>query len=210
MIDLAASAPTEYTAERFKGLRQRGSTIAGKEFVECTFKNCDFHEAVFSACKFIECAFIHCDLSLAHVKACTLREVSFEDTKMLGVNWTEAATVKYVSFARCALNHSVFMGLDLRRTPLVECVAHEADFTEADLTEADCRRTDFTGSRFLRTNLTKADFRHATNYVISPSLNTLKKTKFSLPEAVGLLYALDITLDEPEDPVDDPSPQPVT
>ncbi len=198
-MDLTARTPAEYASQRFKALDHHGLTIAGKEFLECTFKACNFKEASFAQCKFIDCTFARCDLSLAHLKGCTFRETRFEDCKLVGVNWTDVAVLKFVEFRKCALNHSVFMGLDLRRVPIDECIAHEADFTEADLTEADCRRTDFLGTRFLRTNLTRADFRRATNYVIAPALNTLKKTKFSLPEAIGLLYALDITLDEPDD-----------
>jgi uncharacterized protein YjbI with pentapeptide repeats len=88
------------------------------------------------------------------------------------------------------------MGLDLRQAKLVRCTAREADFTESDLTGADCNGTDFSSSRFLRTNLTKANFTKASNYSIDPSLNTLKKTRFSLPEAISLLYSLDIILDD--------------
>jgi uncharacterized protein YjbI with pentapeptide repeats len=77
---------------------------------------------------------------------------------------------------------------------LRKCIAREASFEEADLTGADCQETDFSGSRFNLTNLTEADFRGAFNYTISPPDNTLKKTKFSLPEAMSLLHALDIVL----------------
>jgi fluoroquinolone resistance protein len=77
---------------------------------------------------------------------------------------------------------------------LRKCIAREVSFEEADLTKADCRGTDFSGSRFNHTNLTEADFTGALNYAISPSDNTLKKTRFSLPEAMSLLHALDIVL----------------
>ena len=72
----------------------------------------------------------------------------------------------------------------------------ESDFAEADLSLASCTGTDFADSRFLHTDLTEADFVGARNYAISPSLNVLKKTSFSLPEAVSLLYGLDIVLSE--------------
>ncbi len=55
---------------------------------------------------------------------------------------------------------------------------------------------DFAGARFSTTNLSKADFRGATNYSIRPDNNKLKKAKFSLPEATLLLYGLDIELEE--------------
>jgi uncharacterized protein YjbI with pentapeptide repeats len=68
------------------------------------------------------------------------------------------------------------------------------NFAETDLTEADCTRTDFSEGRFLHTNLTEADFTGAAHYAIDATTNTLSKTKFSLPEAMSLLYSLDIVL----------------
>jgi uncharacterized protein YjbI with pentapeptide repeats len=77
---------------------------------------------------------------------------------------------------------------------MVECVAKGVDFADADLSQADCGHTDFGESRFLHTDLTEADFVGATNYAIAPNLNVLKRTKFSLPEAMSLLYGLEIIL----------------
>jgi hypothetical protein len=48
-------------------------------------------------------------------------------------------------------------------------------------------------SRFLHTTLTGAS-----NYAIAANLNTLKGTKFSLPEAMNLLHSLDIVVTDPE------------
>ncbi len=110
---------------------------------------------------------------------------------------TKGVIAKPVDFKKCVLNHSTFMGLNLRNACLAGCIAHEVSFEEADLTHANCTDTDFTGSRFLHTDLTGADFTGATGYAISPSLNTLKKTKFSLPEAMSLLHGLDIILTDP-------------
>jgi len=42
--------------------------------------------------------------------------------------------------------------------------------------------------------LTEADLSKARNYLIDPGLNQLKKAKFSLPEAMSLLYNMDIIL----------------
>ena len=75
-----------------------------------------------------------------------------------------------------------------------KCTAKEVDFSEANLSEADCTFTDFTSSQFRHTDLSGADFRGASNYFIQPHLNTLKKTRFSLPEAMSLLYNLDIEI----------------
>jgi uncharacterized protein YjbI with pentapeptide repeats len=101
---------------------------------------------------------------------------------------------KPVDFVRCALNHSTFVGLNLKNILLIKCIAQDVSFEDADLTNANCTFTDFMDSRFSHTNLTGADFTGATNYSIAANLNTLKKTKFALPEAMNLLYSLDIEL----------------
>ncbi len=49
-------------------------------------------------------------------------------------------------------------------------------------------------SFFLDTNLSYADFSKAVNYVIDPRANRLKKTVFSMPEAMSLFFAFDIIL----------------
>ena len=77
---------------------------------------------------------------------------------------------------------------------LMQDVVTAVTFAETNLTEVNCTHTDFSDSRFIHTNLTKADFCGAHNYAVVADRNTLKKTKFSLPEAVALLHGLDIIL----------------
>ena len=84
----------------------------------------------------------------------------------------------------------------LKSSQMVECLAQETDFAEADLSKANCLKTDFYKARFFHTNLTEADLTQALNYDINAANNTLKKTRFSLPEAVALLHSLDIILEE--------------
>ena len=78
---------------------------------------------------------------------------------------------------------------------MINCEAKEVDFTETDLSEGRFNGTDFERSVFSKTNLTKANFSGAVNYSIDPRYNTLKKTHFSLPEALSLLSCLDIVID---------------
>jgi len=82
----------------------------------------------------------------------------------------------------------------LRGIHIEYCVAHEVDLAEADLADGDFRGTDFLNSKFLHTNLTKANFTDARNYTINPISTTVKKAKFSLPEAISLLRAFDIVI----------------
>jgi fluoroquinolone resistance protein len=175
-----------------------------KEIVDTTFVRCSFAEALFYDCRFKNCAFIKCDLSMMRVKSSVFSSVRFEGCKAIGINWTEAswqkgAFFRLIDFEDCALNYSSFFGLKLKKMRMTHCIAKEVDFGEADLSGAVFAFTDFSGSTFLHTDLTDADFVNAVNYTISAKLNTLKKTKFSLPEAMSLLRGLDIILVDSEE-----------
>lgn len=192
---------SEYEGEAFKDLNYSGKPIKGVTFVGCTFTQCVFREAAFSVCKFNQCTFEACDLSMMKVKGCSFVETKFEGSKVMGVNWMEAAWdttgfLRALSFEDCTINFSTFFGLHLKEIVIKGCNALEVDFSETDMTKADCRNTDFARSRFKQTNLTEADFVEARNYSIDARINTLKKTRFSLPEAESLLHSLDIILVE--------------
>jgi len=98
-------------------------------------------------------------------------------------------------FINSQLDYSNFRFLKLAKIKMVKCQAKEVDFIETDLSGGDFRETDFEKSRFFKTNLSHADFKGARNYLIDPANNVLKKTRFSLPEAMGLLQGLDIILE---------------
>lgn len=193
----------EFESQTFKKIILNGEEIRGKSFEDCTFEHCSFQETSFTACKFQHCSFDHCDLHLLKVKDTRFREVTFSHCQASGVNWSAAAPTRLISraplrFISCGLNYATFIGMALKGLQLRDCVAREVDFSEANLENADCRGTDFSNSRFQNTNLTGADFRGARNYLISATANTLKRTRFSLPEAIGLLHGLDILLDDDE------------
>ncbi len=195
------SGQKEYNGQELKGLAHKRGQFRAYEFINCTFSKCAFDESAFQACVFRDCLFRQCGLNLVTLKECSFTNTRFETSQLIGINWTETTWrrnkwLKAVDFVDCALNHATFTGLNLQKIKLVKCVAHDVDFSEANLTQADCTFTDFTNSRFVHTNLTEADFTGATHYTIPANLNTLKKTKFALPEAMALLYSLDIVLVE--------------
>lgn len=47
-------------------------------------------------------------------------------------------------------------------------------------------------------DLSETDFSGAVNYTIDAGQNKLHKTRFTLPEAITLLHALDIILEDTE------------
>ena len=200
-VDLSSSAQTEYFDRTFKSLAPPDGAVYDKSFDNCTFIDCALRETVFVDCRFSECLFSGSDLSLVQVKNCAFTSTQFEGSQLVGINWAEAnwhqrGFLKTIDFTNCVLNYSSFFGLELKEMKLVNCIAKEVDFAEANITGAQCRGTDFLNSRFQNTNLTQANFTGAINYAIAAQANVLKATKFSLPEAMSLLYSLDIILSE--------------
>jgi len=188
-------AEREILDQEFSGIDARGGVWADRFFEACVFKHVQLSDATFQRCRFVDCVFEDTDLSNLAVPGSSFREVSWRNSKLLGVDWTKATALAHLSFIDCVLSYSSFIGLDLRRLRLEKCVAREIELGRANLADAVCRGTDFAGARFAGTNLTGADFCEAINYAFDPRDNMVKKAKFSLPEAMSLLYALDIVLE---------------
>ena len=186
----------EYYKEKFSKLDLSHEIFRFKSFEECEFNNCSFIECKFEKTRFLNCTFNHCILSAVVPMNCRLNEVKFTECKVIGLDWTKAQKVSEIEFHQSQINYSNFKLMALPKIKIIQCEAKEVDFTEADLSQGVFRGTDFEKSRFFKTNLSQADFKDAHNYYIDVNNNTLKKTHFSMPEAINLLRSLDIILDE--------------
>lgn len=185
-------------AESFKELDLSGQVIIGKEFDDCTFDKCDFSHTAFKNCKFITCHFLHCNLSVMQVLDSQFNGCSFEDSKVIGVDWTKASwsalTQRAPKFIRCVLNDSSFWGLELEAIMISGCEARDVDFRESNLKKANLCDTDFTNALFRNTIMIEANFTHASNFDIDVRVNDIKGAKFSRYEAIRLLGGLGIEL----------------
>ncbi|MCB1687532.1 MAG: pentapeptide repeat-containing protein [Halioglobus sp.] len=189
----------EHWSQRFENLDYSGKEIASTEFDGCTFEGCDFSEVTFKRCNFVECEFIRCNLSNARIEYSKFSDVSFRDSKLIGINWTTASWPGMIfsspiKFYTSILNDSSFYGLALQDFILEECKAHNVDFREGDFSNANFTYSDLSGCFFSSTNLSGADFSEATNYDIDIYQNRIEKARFSRFEAVRLLECLDIDL----------------
>jgi uncharacterized protein YjbI with pentapeptide repeats len=192
-----------YTDQTFKDVDLGQAPLQSCEFYDCTFNNCSFIAAILHECRFINCTFQNCDLSLVQLRGSSFSLTRFEDSKVIGVNWTQTNWKTGglgipVNFTRCVINHSTFIGLNLRGIKIVDCFAVGVDFRETDLSQADFSGTVLTESLFGNTDLSEANLSSARNYHIVPAENTLNQTRFSMPEAMSLLYNLDIVLTDEE------------
>lgn len=164
------------------------STLAAGEYENCVFSKCNFESANFKSFQFINCRFESCNLSLIQLGNASLQKIFFTDCKMQGLHF-EACNpfLLEVHFERCVLNLSSFYQTKIKKTNFNSCVLHEVDFSEADFSGSIFHDCDLAGALFDRTILEKADFSSAFNYTISPTINRLKKAKFSKDGLSGLL-----------------------
>jgi fluoroquinolone resistance protein len=193
---------SEYEQETFSDIVFDEQTLEEVNFIGCEFIKCDFHESILKNCVFRDCNFKQCDLNLIQVDGSTFQDVYFIKCKMIGINWSRASwgktsfhqLIKKINFIECIINYNTFMNIHLPKIQMEKCIAKEVNFNETDLSKSSLRYTDFEGAMFAHTNLTETDMSKAENYSIDPLQNTLKKTRFSLPEALNLLYSLDIEI----------------
>lgn len=196
----------EYYDQTFENVHLEQSEILTGEFTDCTFIKCSFEAAVLSNCRFSSCTFRECNLSLAQIPGSAFPSTRFEKSKLLAIdwtqgNWSQSAFNNLDGFFDCVISHSTFIGLGLEGIQIKNCVANEVDFREADLSKVSFKGTDLAKSIFGNTNLSEADLSRARNYQIDPGVNTLKGARFALPEAMSLLYSMDIIIDEQDDSV---------
>src|SRR5258708_15639352 len=124
-----------YNSQGFKGLTIANGQIDQKEFNACTFIKCSFPETAFIDCRFTGCTFQKCDLRMITIAGCSFKNTRFEESQVIGINWTETVWgkdkltfVKPVDFIGCVLNHSTFLGLNLKKVVLSKCIAHNVSF----------------------------------------------------------------------------------
>ncbi len=186
-----------YENKTFEKIEAIESEFEAVIFEQCKFSGCDLSEASFRRCKFIDCEFVNCNLSVIKIKGCHFSAVAFEQCKCVGINWTEAYWPQIhlaspLAFYHCNISQSSFFGLLLNEMVCENSKAHEVDFRETDLSNGVFGYTDFSGSQFNKTNLTRADFTGAQSFQMDVNENKLTKAKFSFPEVVCLLDCLDI------------------
>lgn len=199
MSSITHFAQQAYTDQVFEKHDLATQIIEHKHFESCQFKQCIFDEATLLNCKFTDCEFMHCSLNTVTIKGSMWNNVTFDNSKVMGVNWTQARWPQIhlaspLQFFSCNISHSSFFGLALAAINIQDCKAHNCDFREADLSSSNLTNNDFYQSLFNKTNLAHADFSDALNYHFDITQNNAKKAIFSFPEVINLLHAFDITI----------------
>lgn len=180
----------------FEHLDYSDSGFCGIECESCTFRDCDFSNSNLSQNEFMDCTFHSCNLSTAVLKGSSLKNVSFTNSKLTGVDFGSCNPFLFaVSFKDCHLDYAVFDRNRLHDTHFIDCRIQEATFLESDLQGAVFQNCDLLRTTFSQNNLKGADFRTAVNYTIDPATNRVQKARFSYPGVLGLLENSDIIVE---------------
>lgn len=184
-----------FEGEEFNELNFSVKATGEVEFVECRFKNIDFTSIPLKNFKFIDCCFNNCNFNNATLRGVLFRAPKFHQSKLLGMNWTEAQTLTLPEYTECLMDFSVFQKLNLKGAKFIKCKLHEVDFYEAQAPKSEWNGSDLKDSNFSGTNLSEADFRSAIQYNINVRETNVSKAKFSMPEAINLLNPFNVIID---------------
>ncbi|QDE70249.1 hypothetical protein BHS09_26575 [Myxococcus xanthus] len=179
-----------FESETFSGEDLQGANLGDKEFYRCVFENCQFHESLWKGVAMEACAFRGCNVTRAQVANAKFRDVRFENSKLMGIDWSDVSSNPDLHFEDCGLSYCSFVGLNLRKLKFLRCVVREANFFDSDLTDSEFDGSDFGGSNFHGCNLNRADFSGASGVFLDPARNTLKDTRVPLESAIDLARTL--------------------
>lgn len=180
----------------FKDIDYFEKSVTDREFIDCTFVNCNLSSSDFSRTDFSECRFDNCNLSMIKLNDTVLNNVKFVDCKMYGIDFSISNEYIFiVDFVRCNIDYSSFCRRKMPKTVFNDCSLKDVDFFETILTDSSFLKCDFLRAQFFHTNLEKCDFTSSYDYSIDPADNKMKKAKFSLNEIMGLLGRYDIVIE---------------
>lgn len=165
------------------------------EFFNCQFNNCNFERMNFSNYIFDRCVFNGSNLALANVTNGKLMNVVFNECKVEGVRFDLCDPfILEIYFERCLLRNCSFTDLNLKKCKFENSQILESDFYKSKLMEASFQGSVLSKTVFAECDLTKADFQDASDFIIDPTINKLKKAIFSSNELAGLLRHLDLVI----------------
>jgi fluoroquinolone resistance protein len=182
--------------ETFVGKDYQKKSLEKATYENCQFNSCNFGEVNLTGISFVDCHFIDCNFSNAMLNTVSINGAEFKNCKMLGLHFEHCNPFLFsANFTGCQLNLSSFYQVKLKFAQLINCTLVDVDFTEADCTNVKFDGSDLSQAIFDQTNLLKADFRTAENFIINPENNNITKAKFSKHNLLGLLTHFNIDIE---------------
>ena len=186
---------TIHISKTFSKVIYTEESVKNREFENCTFIDCDLYGSDFSMSQFLDCTFKDCNLSMVKFNSAGLKKAVFEDCKLMGIAFEYCEDFLFeVEFRGCMLDFSSFANKKMLKTKFSNCSMQEVNFSGTNLSKSIFDDVNLNGALFDKTNLSEADLSKAYNFSIDPELNAVKKAKFSLKDAGGLLEKYNLKL----------------
>lgn len=125
-----------------------------------------------------------------------MKKVEFNNCKLVGIDFSKCQKLLVsFNFINSFLQICEFRNLNLKKISFLGSKFKEVQFLNDNLTKVNFANTEFIDTIFNKCDLTKANFVGSKNYLIDPTINIIKKAKFSFPEVLNILKTLDIEID---------------
>lgn len=189
-----------YESESFRDLSFAGKLLDNLTLVDCDFSGCTFDRCQLTRCVLTECRFTGCRITDPKFDYSQAKFLALKDCQLTGINWGLLMPANGFGepidiLTDCRLKYNFFTEMDLRKFSFTGSTLSGGTFADCNLTEASFSDCPLDGTEFFRCDLTAADFRDATGYKVDVPTCTLKRARFTLPEAANLLYSLGIRLE---------------
>ena len=93
----------------FHNLNFQVSPLQTGDYENCIFTNCDFSNADLNETNFLECKFQDCNLSLSNLRPTSLKDVEFNNCKLLGLHFEECNRMMITfTFKKCSDENGLY------------------------------------------------------------------------------------------------------
>ena len=162
-------------------------------FEQVIFKNVIFQDVSFKNIELTDVIFDHCDLSNTDFRNGSIHRVEFIDSKILGLNLSDAS-LGNVFLQSCNANLISFGYSKLKQVLFDSCSLRNADYYEANFTKVAFKECDINEASFERTPLKGIDLRSCTFDRLNVSINDLAGCEVTSNQAIGFARLLGLII----------------
>ena len=203
MIDLqsfVASGLDYASGEEIRGRLEPRQELRGVVFEDCDFTDCVLDEAVLRNCDFTDCRFRSSSLSLTKLPGTSFSDTTLSECRAMSVAWSQVipkpVSLAPLTFERCKLTYSSFVGAKLRRWAFIGCNLTDSEFGDAVVTGAVFKDCDLTGARFNGADLRDVNLRTSFGYAFDPRDALVKGLRVNAVDGAQLLRAFRIDVSD--------------
>ncbi len=165
------------------------------EFENCSFTALELANTYLDNQAFLESRFERCNLAHANLSHSRFQEVTLEDCKLTGVDFSTLDTfLLEIRFVNCNVQACRFSSMDLQKCSFSGCQLTGALFEHCDLRSVAFDACDLDQCIFEHCQLQEADFTSALNLGFNPETNRMKGARIQRDSLAGLLKKYDLVI----------------